>query len=144
YDDSISSARKQVEIARTLPSASDLVSQGLAAIAGAMRAKGDLEMALESIMEARKVMESTPYQNETRRMFDMYSILWREGMILGARDDVSLERPAEAAQALREALNVAEEAARKDSRDYASRTRAASAARDLGNILRETDPVQAL
>jgi tetratricopeptide (TPR) repeat protein len=144
YDQSVRCARKQVEIARTLPSASDQLSQGLGAIASAMRAKGDLETALENIVEARKVMENTAYQNETKRMFDMYSILWREGMILGAREDVSLDRPADAVEPIRKALDIAEEGARKDPRDYASRSRVAGAARDLGNILRDTDPEQAL
>ena len=65
-------------------------------------------------------------------------------MILGQGGGVSLGRSAEAIVPLREALNLAEEAARQNPKDYASRARVGAAARDLGNVLRHSDPQQAL
>ncbi len=144
YDDSLRYARKQVEIARTLPSPRHDVSVGLSLIASALCAQGNLDGALDAIVEARKFYQDSPQQGETSRWIDLYSLLWRQGMILGHDRGVSLGSSAEALVPLREALNLAEDAARQNPKDYASRTRVGAAARDLGNILRHSDPHQAL
>jgi tetratricopeptide (TPR) repeat protein len=68
----------------------------------------------------------------------------REGRILGEADAVNLGRPAEAVEILQKALNMTEEAARKDANDSASRARVGTTARELGDILRDENPRRAL
>jgi tetratricopeptide (TPR) repeat protein len=77
-------------------------------------------------------------------MFDRYAVLLREGFILGEDRGISLDRPAEAIVSLREAFDLHEAGARRDPNDYTSRTRAATSARELGDILRWRQPAEAL
>ena len=144
FDQSVRYAQKRAELARTLPSPDRQLSVAYAAMASALRAQGKLTAALEAIQQARRLDESARNLGDVQHMIDTYGILWREGMILGEDGGISLDRPAEAVAPLREALNLAEEAARRSPNDYTSRSRLAAAARDLGNILRHQNPRQAL
>jgi len=139
YEDSARNARQSVKIARSLPLGQRLgVSLSLLAIA--LRGQGDIEGALQSIREARRVAEKAVYASETERMPAMYAILSRQGAILAGEDSINLERPAEAVEPLRKALDLTEEAARKSPNDYTSRSRLGTAARKLGNVLYRQEP----
>jgi tetratricopeptide (TPR) repeat protein len=144
YQDAIPYAQRTVDLARPFPSTRRQLSGGLSLLANALRYQGDLEKALQAIQEARKVADETVYSNQTLRMFSLYGISLREGLILGEDGGVNLDRPTEAIAALQSAFDLTDAAARKDPNDAATRTRAANSGVLLGNILRHRDPQRAL
>jgi serine/threonine protein kinase/tetratricopeptide (TPR) repeat protein len=145
YAQAIPCARRSVELTQPIPSARYRVGQSLSLLANALRYQGDLPAALQTIREARKVAEEAVYPDETvRRMFTMFGILMREGLILGEDGGVSFGRVSEAIEPLQKALDMVEEVARKDRDDATSRSRVGNAALPLGNILRHKDPQRAL
>ena len=144
FDDGSRFARRAVELAQPIPSAQDVVSQALSVLANSLRYQGDLEGALSTVREARRVVEQAVFPNQTARLFRLYAVLLREGRILGEEDAVNLGRPAEAIEVLQQALDLTEEAARKDPRDSATRGRVATTARELGAILQDRDPRRSL
>ncbi len=144
FADGASFARRAVDLAQTIPAAQDALSQALSVLASALRYQGDLEAALKTIRRAGSLAENATYPSPTARMFSRYGIIFREGLILGEEDAVSLEQPAEAVAVLQKALDMTQEAALKDPRDSASRERAGTIAREMGKILRNRDPRRAL
>ena len=144
YADGARYARRAAELARSVPFAQDTVAQSLSLLANALRYQGDLQGAFITINEARKAADSATYSSETARLFSRYGIMLREGRILGEEDAVNLDRPAEAIEVFQQALDMTEEAARKDSRDAAIRARVSTITRELGKILRDRDPSRAL
>ena len=144
YSDAVPHARRAAELARQLPSAQFRVAQALSLLANALRYEGDLEGALRAIEEARALAEASVFPNSTERAIQLYGVIQRQGLILGEDGGVSLGRPAEAITDLQEALDLNEQIARNDSHDSTSRGRLASSARELGKILRHTDPARAL
>jgi tetratricopeptide (TPR) repeat protein len=143
YDDAVQYARRALDIARARGSQQD-ISSALSSLANSLRLQGDLEGALSAIREARTLADRTPYTNETKRMFDRYALLLREGFILGHEGTVSLARSEEAAASLREAFDMLEAGAGRDPNDYTSRARVGTSGRELGNILRRDQPAEAL
>jgi tetratricopeptide (TPR) repeat protein len=144
YADAARYAQRAVEIGLSVPSAPSLTCQGLSVLANALRYQGDLEGALGTIREARRLSEKVTYPNETARLFNQYGPTLREGLILGEEDAVSLNRPAEAINVFQKALDITELVARKDSNDSSSRARIGTIALDLGNVLRDRDPRRAV
>jgi serine/threonine protein kinase len=136
--------RRAADLTQSIPSAQDVASQGLSVLANALRYQGDLEAALRTIREARKISERATFPNQTASLFNRYGPLFREGLILGEEEAVNLDRPAEAIEAFQRGLNMVEEAAGKDLRDAASRSRVGTSARELGKVLSERDPRRAL
>jgi serine/threonine protein kinase len=136
--------RRAADLTQAIPSAQDVASQGLSVLANALRYQGDLEAALRTIREARKISERATFPNQIARLFNRYGPLFREGLILGEEEAVNLDRPAEAIEAFQRALNMVEEAAGKDLSDAASRSRVGTSARELGKVLSERDPRRAL
>lgn len=137
-------AHRTVEIARTLRSPNLRLSQGLSLLANSYRYQGKLQKALRTIREARRAAQDAAYANETERMFGMYGVLLREGMILGEDEGINLNRPTEAVAALRQAFDLADQLARKDPNDAVSRDRVANSGSKLGDILRHSNPQAAL
>jgi tetratricopeptide (TPR) repeat protein len=144
YSEGARYARRAVEISRPYAAASDLRAQALSILANALRYQGDLETALNIIREAREVSEKATYASDTARFFNLYGLIYREALILGEADAINLDRPAEAIELFGKALDMTEEAARKDPRDSASRGRLGSTARGLGDLLRDRDPRRAV
>lgn len=144
YPDGARYAHRAVEVAEPIPGAQDLASQAMSLLANALRYQGDLEAAFTTIGQARQTAKNASYPSETTSFFSQYDVALREGRILGEADAINLDRPNEAIEVLQKALNLANEAAGKDPRDSASRTRVATAARELGKILRDHDPQRAL
>ena len=144
YEEGARSARRAVELAQSVPSAEKVVSQGLNVLADALRNEGNLEAALRTIREAQRVSQRAAYENDTVRLFYRYALTFGEAMILGEPYTVNLGRPAEAAAALQEAVEMTTKAADKDPHDSASRIRLGEASLNLAELLRERDPRQAL
>ncbi len=140
-DDAVRYARKGVEIARAA-NQPDFIAGDLSVLANALRLRGDLEEALQTTREARTFQQNRP--DDYSRANNLIVVHWREGRILGEDDEISLNRPAEAVIALQTAYDLADQLVRRDSSDYASRARLVAAARDLGDILRHSDPGRAL
>jgi tetratricopeptide (TPR) repeat protein len=144
YEDGARCARRGVELAQSIPSEQDTASKGLSILANALRYQGDLEAALKTIHQARNLSERIAYPNQTERLFNLYGILLREGRILGEADAVNLDRPVEAIDVLQKALEMNEEAVRKDVSDSVTRGHVGTLTRELGDILRDRDPGRAL
>jgi tetratricopeptide (TPR) repeat protein len=144
YDDGARYGRRAAEIGQSIPSAQSLACQGLSVLANALRYQGDLEGALKTIREARRLSEKITYRNETTRLFNLYGPVLREARILGEEGAVNLGLPAEAISVYQKGLDMTEQIASKDSNDSASRARVGTIALDLGNILRDRDPRRAL
>lgn len=144
YAEAAPYAQRTVEVIRPIASAQYLVAQGLSLLASALRSQGDLEGALRSIQEARKISEQAVYPSPTARMLDEYGIFLRQGLILGEDGDVSLGRPADAIEPLGKAFHTTEEFAAKDRNDAVSRMRVAYSGITLGNLLSQRDPQGAL
>ena len=143
YEDGIRYSKRQLELARTYGPAPRAESYALSVLANALRFQGDLEGALEAIRQAREVGQRATYADETKQMFTRYPLLLREAFILGEDRAISLNRPDEAAALLREAFDMHEAGARRDPKDYVSRTRVATTGRELGDILRWRAPQDA-
>jgi tetratricopeptide (TPR) repeat protein/predicted Ser/Thr protein kinase len=144
HEDSVRNARRAVEIARSVPSDKQRLCGSLSVLALAFREQGELEPALSAILEARSIAEQVKYSSETERMIGLYAILTRQGAILASGDGVSLDRPADAIEPLQKALDLTENASRLSPGDFTSRSRMATAARDLGSVLSDRDPQRAI
>jgi tetratricopeptide (TPR) repeat protein/predicted Ser/Thr protein kinase len=144
YDEAVRYARRGIEIARSTPNQEMIDGNALSIIADSLRYSGDLEGALQAIQEARRHIEKAVFQGETARRSNTFNVLWREGVILGQEDSISLQRPVEATAVLREAFDSTDEWAQKDANDASSRVLVASAGRELGKILGHRDPLRAL
>lgn len=108
-----------------------------------LRRIGDLDGAVKASREGRELLDQLVVEG-TADAFNVTNALWREGLSLGEVDGPSLERPAEALEAFRRALEIVESQARRDPNDYRSRERIAVVSREIGNILARTDPRSAL
>ncbi|HLG97359.1 MAG TPA: serine/threonine-protein kinase [Bryobacteraceae bacterium] len=140
-DDAVSYARRGVESTRGA-NVPYYFAGALSILANALRLRGDLEESLKTTREARALLEQQP--DDSTRQNTLIGVTWREGRILGGDDEINLNRPAEAIAALQLAYDLSDQLARRDAADYASRARFVAAARDLGGILRHSDPVRAL
>jgi serine/threonine protein kinase len=143
YEEAIPFARREQEIAEAMPSGRIPANLELISEINALR-QGDLDRALQIFQETRKAAEKGVYPSETMRLNELYGDFIREGLILGGDGEVNLDRPADAIHALQGALDLAEEASRKDPHDATSRTHAANAGIALADILRHRDPQGAL
>jgi serine/threonine-protein kinase len=144
YAEAVLYARRTVELTRSVPSAQERIAAGLSLLANAQRYQGDLEGALQSIQEARKVSEGAVYENEVARIFNSYGVLVRQGLILGGDGGINLGQPAEAIEPLQKAFDMVEDLARRDPEDATTRSRVGNVGNTLGNILRRMDPPRAL
>jgi tetratricopeptide (TPR) repeat protein len=85
------------------------------------------------------------YPTNEVKLFNQYGVLMRKASILGEEDGISLDRPIDAAGVYQEALDSMESlAAQTDPGEATSRSRLATAARALGDVLRDRDPRRAL
>jgi len=144
YDAATVQIRRGIELARASGASSDVVAQGLSLLANALRQAGDLEGALSSITEARALGEKARFANEVMRVSALYAILWRQGVILGEDESVSLNRPADAVEPLQRAFDLVDQEAAKDPNDFTFRDRVGSAGQQLGDVLEHSDPARAL
>jgi tetratricopeptide (TPR) repeat protein len=142
-DDAIRYERRTVDLAR---SAGDAVtgSQASSMLANALRLNGDVEAAVPAIAEARRVAEAARFPTELLKSLGLYGILLRQGQILGADEGISVDRPDEAVEPLQRAFDLMEQLAAQDPNDNTSRDRAATAGRQLADIVRHRDPAKAL
>jgi serine/threonine protein kinase len=138
YGDAIRIGRRVIEVDPTYRSAA------MSVIADSLRLAGDLDGALEAVRQSRAAFDRGTYNNTYSLDSNLFSSLWREGVILGEAGMINLGRPDEAIAVLQKALDVAEQWARKDPNESSSRLHMANAAWKLGDILCERDAHRAL
>lgn len=143
YAEAVPYAEREAELARSIPSARLSADSGMLPVAKAM-GHGDLEGALQSFEQSRRVAETTRYRTEALRKNDLYGIFFREGLVLGGDGQVNLGRPGDAMEAFRKAVEAADATAREDPKDATSRTHGARARMALANLLRHRNPREAL
>ncbi|HTP36691.1 MAG TPA: serine/threonine-protein kinase [Candidatus Acidoferrales bacterium] len=137
-------ARRAVEICRANERERLQLGKALGMLANTARFSGDLDGSLAAIRESRTLAENLAHPDDTESMLHLSAALWREGLILGELNSISLRRPGDAEPLLQRALDIDEALARKDPDDYTSRSYVSMAGRELGDILREKDPARAL
>ncbi|MBS1830646.1 MAG: protein kinase [Acidobacteria bacterium] len=143
YEESVRLARMTVDNSKR-PGAELYEGPALSLLANGLRMQGNLDAALASIREARKVTAEAKFPSTHHKQMSLFGVIWREGLILGEEGGISLGRPEEAARALGEALDIAVQAAANDRADTDSRIRLSTAARELGQVLTPRDPKRAL
>jgi tetratricopeptide (TPR) repeat protein len=144
YDDAVRYARREVDLARSSGAPPGSVIGGLGVLANALRQSGNLQDALQSITEARTLAESAAYSSETEKASVLYAVFYRQGMIFGQFDSISLDRPAETVESFQKAFDVVDEQASRDPKDANIRDRVATAGRALGDVLVGIDAQRAL
>jgi len=145
-DDASLNARRAVELARRVtPADPRMLSKCLSVLANTARFTGQFEEAKQAIEEARRMAESSmtdaPNVDQT---LTLVAALWREAMLLGEYDGINLGRGSEAAALLRRAFQLSDALAARDSNDYTSRSYVSMAGRELGDLLRDKNPAEAL
>lgn len=130
--------------ARKLPSQPGRLTAALSQLSNALRLQGDLEGSYAAIQKALKVEETVRYASEVQRERVAYGLLLREGVLLGEDHAINLGRPQEALVPLRKAFDLSEQAANRDRSDFTSRDHVALSGLALANILRHTEPANAL
>ena len=144
YEDAIRYARRSIDRFRSAGSLQQYLANALSLLANASRYSGDLDGALVSITEARRIVDGLAFPNETSKGVILYPILFRQGSILGTDESIGLGRPADAVEPLQKAFDLMDQQAAKDPNDAASRDRVSTAGRLLADNLTNQDPERAL
>ena len=140
FEEAVRYGRRGVEFGRKYGALTMTQAAGLSLVANALRQSGDLDGALAAITESRQMIEAAPSPNDVHKLSTLYSVLWRQGQILGAEASVSLGRSDDALPPLQRAFDLMDDLASKDPNDSLSRDRMGSAALQLGDVLCRRDP----
>ena len=142
-DEGIRMCRRTIEVARAT---NQPLYAGAAqmVLAMALRARGDLEDALETVREAARVLEPPPGDTSVGGAMNFAMALIDQGGILGEVGRVSLGRFEEAIPLLERGVKIAEDLASQDPNDSNSRGPLATGEIRLAAILRDSDPQRAL
>lgn len=143
-DEAARYSRRAVELARGPGEDPFQLSKALGVAANAARNAGQLDNALRFIREAHEITDRNPDMNNSDFVFQLVATLWREGLILGELNNISLGRSAEAEPLLRRAYELADSMAARDPNDYSSRAYVSMTGRELGDVLRDSKPAEAL
>jgi tetratricopeptide (TPR) repeat protein len=145
FDKALQYAQTALTVFRRDPATDRSLVGALSLIANIKRQKGDLDGALNSITESRALLEKTKYPSISGKMSALHAVLWRQGLILGEVDGISLNRPAAAIEPLQKDFDTMESLAAQNPNDSTSRDRLGTAARTLAPILlAQAEPAQAL
>jgi serine/threonine protein kinase len=143
FDEANRYSKRAIDISAGVDAARMRRASAFGTFALGLRRLGDLEGALAASQESRRLLDELVAINVT----DPYNLtlaLWREGLILGEDGSPNVNRPAEALEAFRRALDILETQARRDPDDSRSRERIAVVSKEIGNILSHSDPRNAL
>ena len=143
-DDAIRYSRRSIEVAQSMQGTGGQQSLAYGILADALRESGQLESALTAVRESRRLQEQQTETDTTPQRVNLALALLREGSVLGEDQDISLDRPQDAAAVFRQALDIADEVAKKDPDDNGHYQLASEVGRHLGDVLRHTDPQSAL
>ncbi len=143
-ENAIKFASRAVELARQSGSSPAELSRALSVLGNARRFSGDLTGARTIMQEARLLAEKGFNPSDSGSMLILSAAHWREGLLLGEKDNINLALEKDAIPSFEKALQLSTQAADKDSKDYSSRTYIAMAGNELGDLLRDRDPRAAL
>ena len=143
-DEAIRYSRRAIEVAQQISGTGGQQSLAYGVLADALRGSGQLESALTAVRESRRLEEQQTETNTVWQRWNLVLALWREGSILGEDQGISLGRPQDAAPIFRQALDIADEQAKKDPDDSSQFQLVSEVGRNLGDVLRHTDPQSAL
>ena len=121
YQEAVDQIERAIQLARNSGAKSGALAQALSLLANARRQSGDLDGALAAITEARSLSEKAEFLNETLRASALYAILWRQGVVLGEDESVSLNRPADAVEPLQKAFDLVDQMASRDPNEVSFR-----------------------
>ena len=146
FEDAARFARAGIDISSAIATVPGPRAQAFSMLATALRGSGDLAGASAAIDEARKQYDklrkeqgSTAY---SRAILALTSV--QEGLLLGEDGGVNLNRIPEAMASFRRAFDALEQTAAHEPKDYHTRASLAEPGRYLGDILRHSNPKQAL
>ncbi len=137
-------AERAVALGRHANALPATLGRALGVLANSRRFSGDLENALAAIEESRAIAERDLRPNDVPRALVLAGALWREALILGEKNNINLGREDAAIPLLERSLSIADGLADKDPRDYTTRTYVAMTGVELGDILRDRSPGEAL
>jgi serine/threonine protein kinase len=143
-EEAIRYSRRAIEVAQRIPGTGGQQSLAYGVLAEALRGSGQLDSALTAVRESRRLEEQQTETDTTWQPTNLVLALLREGSILGEDQDISLDRPLEAAVVFRHALDIADEMAKKDPDDTDEILLVGEVGRRLGDVARHNDPQSAL
>ena len=143
FDDAMRLCRRGIDIARSV-NLPDQAGAMLLTTSAIYHDRGELDQALGDIREAVKALEPAAGGASFGRLFTFALALIRQGEILGEDEGISLGRREEAMVPLERAFGLLEGMVQKDSNEFTSRQRLATAGLDLGDMLRHSDPRRAV
>jgi serine/threonine protein kinase len=145
FADALRASQRALEIAEPAETAHRLRGSTLGALVIARWQTGDLEGALQTAQQAVELQEVQAATGHASLRINLANALYTEGMILGKQDaEPSLGRSRDALATFEKGMNIGEELAKIDPIDYLSRRSVATIGLEVGNILRHSDPAQAL
>jgi serine/threonine protein kinase len=147
FDAATRYCQRALEIAVPGPRANDLRGSALEVLGAARWLSGDLDGALKTARESieLKKKEAEALAGHAALRINLANGYDLEGIVLGRADaEPSLGRSSEALPEFQKALDIAEDLAQKDASDYLSRHNVATASLEIGNILRHSNPQEAL
>jgi serine/threonine-protein kinase len=146
FSDAARYARLGIDISKETPSVPGPRAQAFNMLAGALTYLGDFQRALDAVHDSKEQLEKLQRENPHLgyNALILFQTRCREGLILGEDGGVNLNRPIEALVPLTEAFDAVEPFAQKDAGAFEARTVIAQAGHYLGDVLRHTDPKQAL
>lgn len=143
-DDAIRYSRRSIEVAQLMQGTGAQQSLAYGILADALRESGQLDSALTAVRESRRLEEQQTETDTGWQRANLALALMREGSILGEDQDISLDRPQDAAAVFRQALDIGDELAKKDPDDTTNHQLVSEVGWHLGDVLRHTDPQSAL
>ena len=152
FHDAVRYARAGIEISRTDSTVAGPRAGTFSMLASALKYLGDFQGALEANREARSEFEKyRRYETDLPEYYDaryarltLSGVRSQEGLLLAEDGGVDLNQPRGAAALFREAFDAIEQDARKEPKNYQSRSAVAECGLYLGNVLRHSSPQQAL
>ncbi len=144
FDDAARLARRAVDLERKFASTRAKPSGALGILGNALRFQGDLLTAAAVTREAREQIEAAGKPGNLLNQLNLASALWREAVVLGSQDGVSLGRHKEAIALLEREIGILERFSVADTRESTSRLRTATAVRELAPLLGTDRPARAL
>lgn len=145
FDDTIRYCRRGMDIRVPNPNPDAMRGGILSVLAAARWQSGDLDGALKTNLEAIEVEKGEAASGQPALRINLANGYDQEGMILGRADaEPSVARSHEALASFQEALDIAEDLAKRDPNDYLGRHSVAIASLEIGNILRHHHAEDAL
>ncbi|MGA8489803.1 MAG: protein kinase [Terriglobales bacterium] len=145
FDKTVHYCQLALDLSRQVAMARPLQGNIFHALAYSQWQSGDLDEALATTYKSLEIVDKEAATGHATMRSNQINVLLHQGMILGKADgELSLGRTADALAVFRKALSIAEERASSDSSDALSHHQVAEVGLEIGNILRHTNPQEAL